>query len=216
MKLQSIKRGFTLIELLVVITIIGILATGATTVFTSQIQKARDTTRITSVNALKGAVEQVYQDTSEYPQSSWFLSWATINVSTYMETIPKDPKHWENCNNTEWTTMCAFTYRPAADTNGIDFGAYEISTAFENKWNVTAKAKGDSWDDDTKFEIGLTTSIIDSSLDESATGFDDANIGACDVTTDGPLVYTSTETTGPAIALIYITGKGDCSASVNP
>jgi general secretion pathway protein G len=70
MKLQSIKRGFTLIELLVVITIIGILATGATTVFTSQIQKARDTTRITSVNALKGAVEQVYQDTSEYPQSS--------------------------------------------------------------------------------------------------------------------------------------------------
>ncbi|MGB2110743.1 MAG: type IV pilin protein, partial [Patescibacteria group bacterium] len=40
MKLQSIKKGFTLIELLVVITIIGILATGATTVFTSQIQKA--------------------------------------------------------------------------------------------------------------------------------------------------------------------------------
>jgi prepilin-type N-terminal cleavage/methylation domain-containing protein len=53
MKLQSIKKGFTLIELLVVITIIGILATGATTVFTAQIQKARDTTRITSLNALK-------------------------------------------------------------------------------------------------------------------------------------------------------------------
>jgi type II secretory pathway pseudopilin PulG len=36
----------------VVITIIGILATGAVTVYTSQIQKARDTTRITDMKAL--------------------------------------------------------------------------------------------------------------------------------------------------------------------
>jgi prepilin-type N-terminal cleavage/methylation domain-containing protein len=74
MIIKNIKQGFTLIELLVVITIIGILATGATTVFTSQIQKARDTTRITSMNAIKGAVEQVYQDTSRYPKSTEFLS----------------------------------------------------------------------------------------------------------------------------------------------
>jgi general secretion pathway protein G len=61
MKLQD-KKGFTLIELLVVITIIGILATGATTVYTSQIQKARDTTRISDMKALQSAIEQVYQD----------------------------------------------------------------------------------------------------------------------------------------------------------
>jgi prepilin-type N-terminal cleavage/methylation domain-containing protein len=47
------KKAFTLIELLVVITIIGILATGATAVYTSQIQKARDTTRINDIEALK-------------------------------------------------------------------------------------------------------------------------------------------------------------------
>jgi len=47
------KLAFTLIELLVVITIIGILATGATTVYTSQIQKARDATRLTDINAIK-------------------------------------------------------------------------------------------------------------------------------------------------------------------
>lgn len=56
------KKGFTLIELLVVITIIGILATGAVTTFTSQIQKARDSTRISDIKALQTAVEQVYQD----------------------------------------------------------------------------------------------------------------------------------------------------------
>ena len=57
MNLEKIKTGskkaFTLIELLVVITIIGILATGATAVYTSQIQKARDTTRINDLEAFK-------------------------------------------------------------------------------------------------------------------------------------------------------------------
>jgi len=74
MKLQGKKLGFTLIELLVVITIIGILATGATTIYTAQIQKARDTTRINDVKALQSAIEQVYQDTSEYPHSNTFAS----------------------------------------------------------------------------------------------------------------------------------------------
>jgi prepilin-type N-terminal cleavage/methylation domain-containing protein len=64
---QKNKKGFTLIELLVVITIIGILATGAVSVFTSQIQKARDTTRINDTKALQGGIEQFYQDTSVYP-----------------------------------------------------------------------------------------------------------------------------------------------------
>jgi len=52
MKKQIIK-AFTLIELMVVITIIGILATGAVSVYTSQIQKARDSNRITSLKALQ-------------------------------------------------------------------------------------------------------------------------------------------------------------------
>jgi type IV pilus assembly protein PilA len=53
MKLQNTKLGFTLIELLVVITIIGILATGAVSVYTSQIQKARDSTRLTDIGAVR-------------------------------------------------------------------------------------------------------------------------------------------------------------------
>jgi len=55
---------------LVVITIIGILATGATATYTSQIQKARDTTRINDVKALQSGVEQSYQDASQYPDAT--------------------------------------------------------------------------------------------------------------------------------------------------
>jgi len=54
------KAGFTLIELLVVITIIGILATGGIAVYTGQIQKARDVTRISDVKNAQSAIEQAY------------------------------------------------------------------------------------------------------------------------------------------------------------
>ena len=64
---KMLQKGFTLIELLVVITIIGILATGAVTVYTSQMVKARDSTRLSDTSALQGAIEQAYLSNYEYP-----------------------------------------------------------------------------------------------------------------------------------------------------
>lgn len=46
-------RGFTLIELLVVITIIGILATLGVSQFTAQLQKTRDSKRISDIEKIK-------------------------------------------------------------------------------------------------------------------------------------------------------------------
>ena len=94
--LKNSTRGFTLIELLVVITIIGILATGATTVYTSQIQKARDTTRISDVKALQSGIEQAYQDASVYPASGAAFS----GVAIYTPKFPKDPKTGQSTANT--------------------------------------------------------------------------------------------------------------------
>jgi prepilin-type N-terminal cleavage/methylation domain-containing protein len=130
---KAIQKGFTLIELLVVITIIGILATGAVTTFTSQIQKARDTTRITDIKALQSAIEQVYQDQTEYPQANEFVT----DLTDYMERLPQDPKHAQPCNaNTaaggSTTTDCGYAYISTPDANGILYGEYEVSTAFEN------------------------------------------------------------------------------------
>ena len=151
MKLQKLKSGFTLIELLVVITIIGILATGAVSVYTSQIQKARDSTRITSLSALRSSVEQVYQDAAEYPRANTF----STQVRVYMEALPKDPKHSQPCN---WASIdCWYAYIAWPDANNIEYGNYELSTGFENSWNVSSRALTDGWNDSLRLEMWLRT-----------------------------------------------------------
>ena len=140
------KKGFTLIELLVVITIIGILATGATSVYTSQIQKARDATRITSLNALKSWVEQFYQDDGVYPTPLNFNG-----VTIYTPKLPKDPKSWQASGKSSFE----YAYVVWPDTNTILQQDYELSTTFENAWNLNSKANDDWWANPNRYEIGI-------------------------------------------------------------
>ncbi len=158
---KKLKRGFTLIELLVVITIIGILATGAVAVYTAQIQKARDSTRINDIKAIQSGVEQVYQDSWEYPHSNEFSTWNTSAwrtwVKTYVELIPSDAKLGQPCSG--WD-KCWYTYWVSSDANGILYWEYELSTAFENEWNVGNKADDtkDHGNDNHRFEIWINVS----------------------------------------------------------
>jgi hypothetical protein len=73
----------------------------------------------------------IYQDKAEYPASD-----ATFaqDIEQYIQKLPIDPKHGSTCNQngTGTTVACAYAYRPGPDVNGIDFGSFEISTAFEN------------------------------------------------------------------------------------
>ncbi len=152
------KKGFTLIELLVVITIIGILATGATSVYTSQIQKARDATRVSDLNALKSWLEQVYQDKWAYP-NSWIQS---TNLTSFLETkiytpkLPIDPKSWQRSS----TSNFEYAYWVAADSNWIYWQIYEISWHFENTWNTKEKSWKDWWNNDIRLEQGISINTI--------------------------------------------------------
>lgn len=171
--LKNNTRGFTLIELLVVITIIGILATGATATYTSQIQKARDTTRINDIKALQWGVEQSYQDVSEYPKGSTLQ----VELTKYLGKIPTDSKFAQPCNNggtAADTPDCAYAYVVASDNNGITFGEYELSTAFENLGNVQKKADTDGGGtvggQKVRYEVGLDTASNDTSVAEGTIG----------------------------------------------
>jgi len=155
--MKNIKKAFTLIELLVVITIIGILATWAVATYTSQIQKARDTTRINDLKALVWWIEQIYQDKWAYPNTwaatSWLPGFTTI--TTYLPKLNADPKTGQKSRNSNFD----YTYTVAADTNSIVWQIYEVSTSFENAWNLSGKAWKDGWNDWYRFEqwFSLTT-----------------------------------------------------------
>lgn len=179
--IKSIQKGFTLIELLVVITIIGILATGAVTTFTSQIQKARDTTRISDVNALKSGIEQFYQDVAEYPAGwiDWLTQANATSVQDYNPRLAQDPKTGQNCNESK----CGYVYIVAPDANGITDGAYEISTAFENNANKNQKAAdaADNGNDPNRLENWVGNDGFDTSKSNDA-NFPTADLPATDTT----------------------------------
>lgn len=159
MKFTQNTKGFTLIELLVVITIIGILAVGGTATYTAQIQKARDSTRLTDINAIRSGIEQFYQDYSEYPDVTVteFTSTGARSVTAYVPKIPRDGKTGQQCSNggAGGAPACDYIYNVSADTNNIQKGRYRISTAFENKGNVGTKAGKDGGMEATRFELGL-------------------------------------------------------------
>lgn len=101
--LQKTSKGFTLVELLVIITIIGILATGAITVYTSQIQKARDTTRIKQATELVNGIEQAYQDAYNYPDTSLPASDGNSfsgRIKSYVPRLAQDPLSGQKRGNT--------------------------------------------------------------------------------------------------------------------
>lgn len=151
MKLQRTKLGFTLIELLVVITIIGILATWAVSVYTSQIQKSRDSVRLTDITAVRWWIEQFYQDKAQYPDSSNTTAYAFSWVTIYTPKLPKDPKSGTARTNAAFD----YVYTVWQDANTVIGQDFEISTTFEQDWNISGKAVTDGWDDAVRYELWI-------------------------------------------------------------
>lgn len=160
MKYSLSKKWFTLIELLVVITIIGILATGAVSVYTSQIQKARDSTRTTDIKAVQAWIEQFYGDNGEYPSG---VAWgkAFSGVVAYVQ-MPSDPKSGQART---WSAF-DYLYNSSADANTIPYQEYEISATYEQSANTTEKSAKDWGEDDNRIElwINLTDTGHDTSV----------------------------------------------------
>ncbi len=161
MKYSLSKKWFTLIELLVVITIIGILATGAVSVYTSQIQKARDSTRTTDIKAVQAWIEQFYGDNGEYPSGvAWWKAFS--GVVTYVQ-MPSDPKSGQS---RAWSAFDYF-YNSSDDANAIPYQEYEISATYEQAANTTEKSAKDGGEDNNRMELWIN--LTDTGHDTTVT-----------------------------------------------
>jgi type IV pilus assembly protein PilE len=73
---RSAERGFTLVELMVTVAIITILATIATTSYTSQVQKSRRTDARSALLDLAGREEKLFSTTNAYSATATDLGYA--------------------------------------------------------------------------------------------------------------------------------------------
>ncbi len=156
------KLGFTLIELLVVITIIGILATGAVSVFTTQLQWARDSTRISDIKTMETALHQLFSDNSEYP-TAWtsanYPNWFTWAIKPFISKSLRDPKSWKSIcwADSKSDHACQWTYWTQDDTFWLTNARFRLAVYFEKETNYKQKAwkwkDWDGWTDDNTYEI---------------------------------------------------------------
>jgi prepilin-type N-terminal cleavage/methylation domain-containing protein len=91
--LSKVQKGFTIIELLIVIAIIAILAGLVLNNFQGAQAKARDTQRITRINALHSKLEEFYNEANGYPAPTGTpLRLATSNFPGVDPNSVKDPR----------------------------------------------------------------------------------------------------------------------------
>lgn len=120
------KKGFTLIEVLVAVTIIAVLVSIGVVSYSSVNKRSRDAKRKGDVEQMRSALEMYRADNSYYPNTG-SGAWAdasglsTVLVSSYLPTIPSDPKSTQ-------------TYRyKATNLSGGNYYGYCISSLIESE-----------------------------------------------------------------------------------
>ena len=104
--------------------------------FSSQLQGARDSTRINELALMNTAVSQYHADASEYPQSG---SNFTGQIDEFVSKTLADPKAgvptcWDTGATTQ-NTSCNGYYGVEDDLSSLPRGRYKLAVRFEKKSN---------------------------------------------------------------------------------
>jgi prepilin-type N-terminal cleavage/methylation domain-containing protein len=103
MKQKQYKNGFSLIELLVVLGIVAVLTSLVAFNFNTARARARDVTRKSDLNSLKGALELYRNDNNgKYPNTTSYVTLLSTYLSEYVSPDIGDPKISQTGDATSW------------------------------------------------------------------------------------------------------------------
>jgi len=96
------KKSFTLIEILVVATIIALLASGGTVVYTQLNRAGRDAKRKADLEQIRAALEMYRSNNNQYYSGGFNNNCQNVNwLGSYLSSLPNDPKspsYYYRCN----------------------------------------------------------------------------------------------------------------------
>jgi prepilin-type N-terminal cleavage/methylation domain-containing protein len=164
------QKGFTLVELMVVLAIIAILSTAGISQYGRFIKSARDTTRLSDLQALNVVLLDSIQANWVVP--SEMGDWSDTDTGSLKQKIKEvagkeisDKVADGACLDEDGnSTDCGYYYASCDGGTG-----YVIATTFESENNIRKYTEDDRGGkqagDDRKFEIG-TCNTIDWALEE--------------------------------------------------
>lgn len=157
--------------------------------YTSQIQKARDSTRQTNIEKISAALIQYNSDLSIYPSKSDDIK---SMIWTYLGSPIQDPRSGATCYG---STTCDYLYKATNDKNGISCGAYEISTGLEYSWNTWSGklSESDYGNDSNRYESWISVSVINT--DNKSGTATNQNDFTCDIISNTNPPYKINEST---------------------
>ncbi len=141
------RQAFTLIELLIVIAIIGILAVALLPTITGGPLKARDAARVSAVNQIVTALENVVLEGGAYPTQTALATTDCLNFSTATAgspgaTIRNALGTLPNVAEVSGATLCV----DAVETNGTAEQFFYKSGITGANYMVAVQLEGDTAD----------------------------------------------------------------------
>lgn len=135
-KIRSSKKGFTLAELLIVVAIIGVLVGISIPIFTTQLEKSRESTDIANMRAAKAAAVSAYL--GEETVGSTKLG----SAQTAAATLYYDAENGKLKDDPAGITAYGKGTGPAVGSASNTFMGYDPSKAAANYITITVATDG--------------------------------------------------------------------------